>query len=65
MRPVEILCASIEIMLIMNSCRLQRSEIVVVRMQLQAIRLRKTLSERGLEDQPAISSSASDLRLEL
>ena len=38
---------SFRCMLIVNSCRLQKREIVVVRMQLQATRLQKTRRGRG------------------
>ena len=51
-----------ESMLIVISCLLQRREIVVVPMQLQATRLPGTGSRHRIEDQYSISSSVSDLK---
>ena len=52
-------------MLIVNSCRLQRKEIVVVHLQLQATRLRTTWSGGRSKEQIGTTSLASDLRLQL
>lgn len=54
-----------ESVLIVNSCRLQRREIVVVHLRLQVIRLRRTWSGRRSEEQTGTTSLASDLRLQL
>lgn len=51
--------------LTMYSCRLQRIEIVVEHMQLQAIRLRRIWLEGRSQEQPGTTSVVSDLGFQL